>query len=65
MATIKANLSDSGEVGYLLYGNVEHYVAILKDNGDSVYFVESHFFGDTISYRTLPKKDFQGFYDLP
>ena len=65
MEIIRANLSTEGEIGYLLYGAIEHYVVVIRDDGVNVTFSETHFYGDTYSVRTLPKERFTGFYNLP
>ena len=62
--TVKANLSTEGEIGYLLYGAIEHYVVVTHDDGVNVTFSETHFYGDTYSVRTLPKSRFSGFFNL-
>lgn len=64
MAVIRANLTDSGEIGYMLYGSVEHYVVVLQDDGVNVLIEESNYIKGKITQRLLPKSAFAGFFSL-
>lgn len=65
-ATIRGNLSDSGEIGVLFYpeSGLWHYVVVESVEGEMVTFSETNFRGHTKSTRTLHSSAFVGFYDL-
>ena len=62
---IKANLSDSGEIGYMISNSYEHYVVVEEDYGDTLLISDTNFFGDTLSTRIIKRSDVIGFYKLP
>lgn len=71
--TIRANLGSTGEIGVLYYPDCiydnsvpgcYHYVRVLKNDGVTVLFDETHMFGNKKTTRALPIGDFEGFYKL-
>lgn len=65
-ATIRANLTDAGEIGVFYYAssNLWHYVVVESVEGDMVTFSETNYQGNIKSTRTMPSASFVGFYNL-